>query len=113
MAPTIAPLPQFHEEDAEPWGTGQYIAWTALLGLAFWPRLWILGFWIFGHQLGDAFSNWLIPAAGFCVLPWTTMMYGFMWGITSHGVSGLEWIVVGASLLLDLAWWAWGLSALR
>jgi hypothetical protein len=31
-----------------------------------------------------------------------------MWGISSDRVAGVEWIVVGAALLLDLATWVGG-----
>jgi hypothetical protein len=67
----------------------------------FWPRLFILGFWIFGSRLGDAFSSWVIPAVGFVIAPWTTVAYAFMWGISSNTVSGWEWIVVALGVLLD------------
>jgi hypothetical protein len=114
MSPSITPLPQHHTGgDTDSSATGRFIAWTILLGLAFWPRLWIVGFWIFGRQLGDAFSSWVIPAIGFVVLPWTTLIYAFMWGITSDGVSGWEWFAVGIAFLVDLLFWAWGRSTLR
>lgn len=71
----------------------------------FWPRLFIVGFWIFGSQLGDAFSSWVIPALGFVLMPWTTVAYAFMWGISSDRVSGWEWIVVGFAVILDLLTW--------
>jgi hypothetical protein len=114
MSQSLPPLPQHHtggESDVGP--TQRVIAWALLLGLAFWPRLWILGFWIFGHQLGNAFGSWIIPTLGFFFLPWTTLMYAFMWGISSNGVFGWEWIVVGVSFLVDLLWWAWGRSSLE
>jgi hypothetical protein len=114
MSPSITPLPQHHTGgDTETTATGRIIAWTVLLGLAFWPRLWIIGFWIFSRQLGDAFSSWVIPAIGFVVLPWTTLIYAFMWGITSDGVFGWEWLAVGVAFLLDVLFWAWGRSSLR
>jgi hypothetical protein len=89
--------------------TAERTLWTMMwFGfLAFWPRLFILGFWIFGSELGRAYSSWVIPALGFLVAPWTTFAYAWMWGLTSHGVHGAEWIVVGVGLLLDV--WTWGL----
>jgi hypothetical protein len=71
----------------------------------FWPRLFILGFWIFGSQLGRAFDSWVIPAAGFVVAPWTTFTYALMWGVSSNTVSGWEWAVVAVGVILDLATW--------
>lgn len=91
----------------------QAIAWTVLLGLAFCPRLGIVGLWIFGDQLGDAFSSWIIPTLGFFLLPWTTLAYAVMWGIASDVVSDWEWIVVGGSFLVDVLFWLWVWSAVR
>src|SRR4029077_19997880 len=86
-----------------PMSDGQVMGW-ALVGMSmFWPRLFIIGFWIFGHQLGDAFSSWIIPALGFLFLPWTTVAYAFMWGLSSDKVAGAEWVVVAVALLLDIA----------
>jgi hypothetical protein len=114
MPESIAPLPQHHPgPDSTVGPTQRILAWTVLLGVAFWPRLWILGFWIFGRQLGDAFSSWVIPAIGFFILPWTTLMYALMWGIDSNAVSGWEWIVVGVSFVVDVLWWVWGRNSLR
>ena len=91
---------------------GRVVGWTLVLGSLFWPRLFILGFWIFGSFLGDAYSSWLIPAIGFFVLPWTTAAYALMWGTSGDGVHGAEWLVVAIALILDLATWA-GLRRLR
>lgn len=82
--------------------------WFFFLMLMFWPRVVILTFWLFGSQLGDAFRSWVVPAIGFLVLPSTTVAYAFMWGATSHGVHGAEWLVVAVGLLIDLTMWALG-----
>jgi hypothetical protein len=77
------------------------------LMLSFWPRLFILGFWIFGDSLGDAFSTWVIPAAGFLIAPSTTILYAWMYAAgPGGGVSGAEWLVVALGVLFDL--WMWG-----
>jgi hypothetical protein len=86
-------------------GTGRIVAWLVLLGLAVGPRLWIAGFWIFSRTIGEAFSSWIVPAIGLVILPWTTLMYAWMWAIDSDGVHGWEWGVVAVSFLLDLAVW--------
>ena len=88
MSESFTPLPQ--HEHAEP-GTSRVVLWVVLLGVAFWPRLWIIGFWIFGRELGDAFSGWIVPALGFVFLPWTTLIYAAMWSIGSDSVNGWEW----------------------
>jgi hypothetical protein len=105
------PLPQ-HKKDSSA-GTGRIVLWLLLLGVAFWPRLWIIGFWIFGRQLGDAFSSWIVPAVGFFLVPWTTLLYAWMWSIGSDGVHSWEWIVVGLGLIVDIAFWIVGRRSLR
>jgi hypothetical protein len=87
-----------------------WVTWFSSLVI---PRVWIIGFWIFGSQLGDAFSSWVIPAIGFVIAPWTTAFYALMWGLSSDKVAGAEWIVVGAAVLLDLATWLGGRALAR
>jgi hypothetical protein len=78
-----------------------------IFSLFFWPRLFILGFVIFSWKiLVDAFSSWVIWAAGFVLLPWTTITYMMMWGIYSDRVFGVEWVFVAGAFLLDLYTWA-------
>jgi hypothetical protein len=89
------------------------MGFMALLGSLVTPRIFILGFWIFGSQLGDAYSSWVIPAVGFVIAPWTTAFYALMWGLSSDKVAGAEWIVVGAAVLLDLATWLGGRALAR
>jgi hypothetical protein len=110
MSHYVAPPPARRGDYAS---LGQIMGWMVLLGLAFWPRLFILGFWIFGRQLGDAFGSWIIPALGFVLVPWTTVAYAFMWGVSSNVVSGWEWIVVAAAFLLDVGFWVGSARALR
>lgn len=93
--------------------TGRVVLWTVLFNVAFWPRLWIVAFWIFGEQIGDAFSGWIVPALGFVFLPWTTLLYAWMWAIGSSAVSGWEWIIVAIGLFSDLFFWIVGRSSLR
>jgi hypothetical protein len=110
MAQSFTPLPQ--HESAES-GTSHIVLWTILLGVAFWPRLWILGFWIFGRQLGDAFDGWIVPTLGFFVLPWTTLLYAWMWAISSNQVAGWEWLFVGFAFLVDIWFWVAARRSLR
>jgi hypothetical protein len=95
--------------DAEELGIGGAVGLVILASLLFWPRLFILGFAIFDRDIGRAFDSWLIPFAGFFLLPWTTVAYAAMWSISSERVSGVEWAFVGFAFLLDA--WAW--SAFR
>jgi hypothetical protein len=84
---------------------GQIIAVALLLTFSLFPRAFILGFWIFSDQIGNAFSSWIIPALGFVILPWTTLLYAWMWAISSDGVNGWEWILVGVAFILDISFW--------
>ena len=82
--------------------------YVLLVSSLFWPRLGLLALWFFGSQLGDAYSSWVIPVIGFLILPWTTLGYAMMWGISSNTVSGWEWIVVAVCVLLDGATYVGG-----
>ena len=77
------------------------------LSLLILPRIFILGFAIFSWKiLIDAFSGWVVWVAGFFLLPWTTITYMMMWGISSDGVFGVEWVFVVGAFLLDLLTWS-------
>jgi hypothetical protein len=81
-------------------------AWFWFSFLAFWPRLILAGLWWFGDEVEKAFGPAIIPVLGFLFLPSTTLAYALMWGATSDGVVGWEWIVVALGLLIDLyTWW--------
>jgi hypothetical protein len=83
--------------------TGRAVGWFLAASSLFWPRLFILLFWIFDDQLfRRAFGPWIVPVLGFLVLPWTTLAYATMWGLWSDRVSGAEWIGVGIGLVLDI-----------
>jgi hypothetical protein len=83
-----------------------WYGWFFVVSSMLWPRLCLLGFWIFGSFMADAFDHsWVLQVAGFLVLPWTTMVYALMWGAASDGVVGWEWGCVAAAVLLDLLTW--------
>ncbi len=103
---TLKPLPRHNPPQPRGVPVGQVMAAGLLFTFSLFPRAWIIGFWIFGRQLGDAFSSWIIPAIGFVILPWTTLLYAWMWGMTSDGVNGWEWAPVALAFLLDLGFWA-------
>lgn len=46
-----------------------------------------------------AFGSIIWPILGVVLLPWTTLAYVWM---STGGVSGLEWVIVGLGLLLDV-----------
>jgi hypothetical protein len=99
MAQTTA---HHHEADR----SRMVFLWLWFLMLSFWPRLFILGFWIFGDNLDRAYSSWVIPVAGFLIAPSTTILYAWMYVADSNGVHGAEWLLVAFGVLLDL--WMWG-----
>lgn len=83
---------------------GELLGWLFVLSSAFWSRLFVLGFWIFDPQsIRRAFASWVIPAVGLVFVPATTFAYIWMWGNSSDGVNGAEWLVVAAGLVLDVA----------
>ncbi len=103
--------PQHHHSEESP--TGRAVLWVIVLGLMFWPRLFIIGFAVFSPTIGRAFSGALIVIAGFILLPWTTLMYAVMWSIDSNEVTGWEWIVVAIALVVDIYTWALGRRAVQ
>jgi hypothetical protein len=90
-------------------GIADVVGLVLLGSLLFWPRLFMVGFWIFERQILDAFSSWIFPVIGFLILPWTAVAYAAMWSISSDRVSGVEWVAVALALLIDI--WTW--SAFR
>jgi len=65
------------------------------------PRLALVATWLFTDLLSRAFDSWLVPIAGFLVLPWTTLAYIWMWRSGSR-VEDLEWFLVGFAALVDV-----------
>lgn len=94
-------------------GTGRILLWISLLSLMFWPRLFLLGFWIFSDMVGDAISSAFVCVAGFLLAPWTILTYASMWSIDSNEVAGWEWIAVGMAVLVDVLTWSVGRRSLH
>ena len=65
------------------------------------PRLVLFVLWIFSSVLSRAFDSWIVPLLGFFLLPWTTLIYTLLW-TTSRHVNGVEWVLVGVGVLLDV-----------
>jgi len=103
--PLSANVPSTPGDDSTHW-----FGWFWFVSSQIWPRVFILAFWIFGHGwVRDSFDgHWAIPIVGFFVAPYTTMTWPLMWGLTSNGVHGLEWVAIGVAALLDLATWIEG-----
>jgi len=99
-----------HAAEDDELGVVGVVGLIILVSLLTWSRLVIIAFAIIDTDLfSRAYDSWVIPVAGFFLLPWTTLAYASMWTISSDRVTGAEWVVVGIGLLLDV--WAW--SAFR
>lgn len=85
--------------------TASPFEWFLVGSLHFWPRICLLGFWIFSDLVGRAIDSAFLCVAGFFLLPWTTLTYAIMWSVSSNEVYGLEWVVVVFAVLLDLMSW--------
>jgi hypothetical protein len=85
---------------------------AALLALIS-PRLALVVVFLFSDMLDWAYEGWLLPLAGFFLLPWTTLAYAVMWDIGTARVDGFEWFIVILAFLADLASYAGGRSYSR
>ena len=65
------------------------------------PRLALVATWLFTGVIERTFDGWLVPIAGFFLLPWTTLGYVWMWD-SGRQVEGLEWFLVGLAFVVDL-----------
>lgn len=74
------------------------------------PRLALFAIFLFSNMLDRAFEGWLLPLAGFFLLPWTTLAYTLMWDIGTNTVTGFEWFIVILAFLGDLGSYAGGRS---
>jgi hypothetical protein len=72
------------------------------------PRLALFAIFLFSNMLDRAFDGWLLPLAGFFLLPWTTLAYTVMWDLGTGKVDGFEWVIVVLAFLADLASYAGG-----
>jgi hypothetical protein len=87
---------------------GCFIFLFALLS----PRLAIILTWLFSNVLERAYDGWVVPILGFLFLPWTMLAYAWMYD-SGRTVKGIEWVVVGLAVLLDLGSYAGGRRARR
>ena len=69
---------------------------------AFFPRVALVLVWLFTNLVDRAFDVFLIPLIGLILLPFTTLMYVFVWS-PGGGVTGFDWFWVILGLLLDLS----------
>ena len=78
--------------------------YTILLFLGPRVALMVLWFWPYWYtKMNLAFSGWLLPLLGWIFLPWTTLMYVFVFPITGFG-----WLWLGLALITDLSMYGGG-----
>ncbi len=75
---------------------------SRILLLLWWladPQRFVAGFqsWILP---GLPLPTWIWPLLGAIFLPWTTLAYLYVF---PGGITGVEWIILGVALLIDLA----------
>jgi hypothetical protein len=64
------------------------------------PRAGIIVYWLAWPARWEvAFSTFIVPFAGFLILPWTTLMYLL---VAPNGIDGLDYLFLGLAVLLDL-----------
>jgi len=76
---------------------------------SFFPRIAVVLIWLARPDaMASAFNDMLLwPLLGVIFLPFTTMLYVFLWA--RGGISGLDFIVLICAVLLDV--FNWGASA--
>ena len=83
----------------------------ALFG-AILPRFVLLVAWSNDQAYwGSLFGSGVWTLFGFLFFPWTTIVYGF--AAANGSLSILNWIFLGAALLIDLGTWGIGFFASR
>jgi len=73
------------------------------------PRAGFLIFWLFPYGqllINKAFNGYLVPLLGVIFLPWTTLMYVFVYG--NNGIVGFDWVWLGLALAADIGTYSSG-----
>jgi len=74
--------------------------------LLFGPRLVLFLWWLLDSATWRAtFDTVALPLIGFILFPWTTLAYVV---VAPQGVSGLDWVLIAAAVLADVASFAGG-----
>jgi hypothetical protein len=73
------------------------------------PRFALLVWYLFQPlRVQAGFPNWFVPLAGFLFLPWTTLMYVFVY---PGGLNWFDWVLLILALLVDLSSYGGGARA--
>ena len=71
--------------------------------VASFPRIFLLLAWFGRPVMKDLmFASFILPCLGFIFVPWTTLMYVLLSG-SGGGISGLDWLWLALTLLMDVA----------
>lgn len=71
-----------------------------IFALIFSPRIVMVIWWLLDMARWAAtFDTVLLPILGFLLAPWTTLMYVL---VAPGGVGGLDWLLLGIAVLVDL-----------
>ena len=68
----------------------------------FFPRLALFFIWVFTSLIDRAFTGLVVPLLGFIFLPFTTLMYVFVYETPRNGLGALGWALVAFAFLIDL-----------
>ena len=78
-------------------GCGCIVATLLLFG----PRLAVIFMWLFTSRIATAFDTFMVPLIGLIFLPFTTLMYVFVY-TPGMGLSTWDWILLVIAFLFDL-----------
>jgi hypothetical protein len=71
-----------------------------IFALIFSPRLVMVLWWLFDMARWAAtFDSVLLPILGFVFAPWTTLIYVL---VAPNGVTGIDWLLLGIAVIVDL-----------
>ena len=76
------------------------------------PRFVMVVLWLFTGYLGRAYDGWIVPVAGFFLLPTTTVAYAVARNET-NGVRSWGAVLVVVAVLFDLGIWGRGRGAVK
>ena len=63
----------------------------------FFPRIALVGLWIFTNDVDRAYDSFIIPLLGLFFLPLTTLIYALVWA-PGVGAEGIDWVWVAPGL---------------
>ena len=76
-----------------------------LIGFAFAPRLALFLMWLINDRISTAFDGFLLPLAGFFLMPWATLIYVL---VSPGGLNIFEIMILIIAVGADLGIWGGG-----